>query len=69
MENKLYDEGIISLADNLPGLKHTELSQSYSNKSIIQLELTVLDMGAVPELCQGSMYFFPVEIKGKCLLW
>ena len=68
MEKKLYDEGIISLADNLSGLKYTETSQYYSNKSIVQLELTLLDMGLVPELQQGIIYFFPVEIKGKCLL-
>ena len=66
MEKQLFDDGIISLEETYD--KDTHLSpetQIYSNKSLIQLEATLLEMAAYPQLCKGVMYMFHIPLQGK----
>ena len=61
MEKKLYDDNIISLGGNETSNEDTN-KDTYSNKSLIQLEATVLNMASTPSLCQGVLYIFPVML-------
>ena len=40
----------------------------HKNKSIIQLEATLLDMAATPQLCQGILYVFPISLYDKFIV-
>ena len=50
MEQKLYDDKVITLRTNI--VNKPEDLEDYSNKNLMQLEATLLEMAAVPELCQ-----------------
>ena len=58
MERKLYYDNIISLGDT-----SNDSTITYSNKSLIQLESTLLNMASTPSLCQGVLYIFPVKLN------
>ena len=64
MEKNLYDDKIITLADLT---QESDLSIP-DNKSIIQLEATLLDMASTSELCQGVFYAFPVKVMDKYII-
>ena len=63
MEKKLYNDGVISLGNTIKSsIKDKKV---YTNKSLIQLEMTQLDMAAYPDLCRGIIYMFHVPLQGK----
>ena len=64
MEKNLYDDKIITLADLT---QESDLSIP-DNKSIIQLEASLLDMASTSELCQGVFYAFPVKLMDKYII-
>ena len=51
MKQKLYADKVTTLGTNTAN-KPEDL-ENYSNKCLIKLEATLLEMAAVPELCQG----------------
>ena len=63
MEKKLYDNNIINLGEGHVDESSSEDQETYANKSIIQLEATLLDMALVPGLCKGITYIFPVTLN------
>ena len=58
MERTLYDDKVLSL----------KCGDEFDNKSMIQLEKTLLDMGSITDLCQGILYMFPVKTDDKHIL-
>lgn len=70
MENKLYNDNIINLGNTkytTTGASHIDTSQ-IANKSLIQLEATLLDMASIPDLCAGVLYLFPVKVADKVII-
>ena len=63
MEKQLYDNSVISLGDTNIHLETNSQENILSNKSLIQLESTLLHMAAAPELCEGVLYIFPIKIQ------
>ena len=63
MERKLYNDKIISLGDT-----SNDSTIIYSNKSLIQLESTLLNMASTPGLCQGVLYIFPVKLDNVTIV-
>ena len=63
MEKKLYDDGALCLHKIAE-----ETNEISENKSIIQLETTILDMASTPDLCQGVLYLFPVKVYDKYIV-
>ena len=61
MEKKLYDDKIITIETSGDGCH-------VSNKSLLQLETTLLDMCSINDLCQGVLYTFPVRLDGRYIL-
>lgn len=67
MERSLYNDQVIQLhgaheysgCDKLP---------NHSQKSLIQLESTLLDMAATEDLCSGVLYIFPVKVAKYTIL-
>ena len=60
MEKKIYDDKIITLPEpkmSTPG-----------NKSLIQLEATLLDMASTRDLCQGVLYICPIKVMDKYIV-
>ena len=52
MKKKLYHDNIISLGEtDVNTDDNNKESNVYSNKSLIQLEATLLDMASTPDLC------------------
>ena len=68
MEKKLYDDNIINLGECLVDESSSKDQEVYANKSIIQLEVTLIDMTSVPGLCTGILYIFPVTLNNLCIL-
>ena len=66
MEQKCYNDKVIALGNNFAN-KPNGLEKS-SNKSLIQLEATLLEMAATPQLCQGVLYMFPINLDGKYIV-
>ena len=66
MEQNLYNDGVICLSGTF-GTSTTE-SPAFANKSLIQLEATLLELAATPELCKGVMYVFPIAVQGKYIV-
>ena len=64
MENQLYDDKVISLLESTE--KCTE--HNVENKSMIQLEVTLLDMASTADLCKGVLYIFPVKLMDKYIV-
>ena len=56
MEKQLYHDNIISLGND----SNDAPENNYSNKSVIQLESTLLKMASNTNLCNGVLYIFPV---------
>ena len=66
MEQKLYDDKVITLRRNTAN-KPEDL-EDFFNKSLMLLKATVLEMAAVPELCQGVFYMFPINVDSKYIV-
>ena len=64
MEKNLYDDKVISLLESAQESDST----TTENKSIIQLEATLLDMASTYDLCQGVLYIFPVKVMDKYIV-
>ena len=67
MESNLYENG-----DNIPEMSTSSTqaeTPTYANKSLLQLESTLLELSSHPQLCQGIMYMFPVSVQGKHIVW
>ena len=64
MEKALYDDKIITV----PDLTEKSLQKTPENKSMIQLENTLLDMASTTDLCQGILYIFPVKVINKYIV-
>lgn len=64
MEKDLYDKNVLSLVEE----KTSDGASAYANKSLIQLEMTLLEMAAVPQLCQGIIYMFPILVQDKYIV-
>ena len=62
MERTLYDDKVLSLKCG------DECDNATNNKSMIQLEKTLLDMGSITDLCQGILYMFPVKTDNKHII-
>ena len=62
MEKYLYEDKVLSLKSG------DESNSTSDNKSMIQLENTLLDMASAHKLCQGILYMFPVKVDGKYIL-
>ena len=45
-----------------------ECDNTTHNKSMIQLEKTLLDMGSIIDLCQSILYMFPVKTDDKHII-
>ena len=58
MEKQLYHDNIISLGND----SNDAQENNYSNKSVIQLESTLLKMASNTNLCNGMLYIFPVQL-------
>ena len=67
MEKRLYDDGIIDLGEE-PHQTNNKEVKTFSNKSLIQLEATLLDIASTPELCQGASNMFPVKVGDKFII-
>ena len=67
MENNTYDHGVIYIPDGSAATSCTQ-SDTYANKSLIQLEATLLELAASPQLCQGVVYMFPVPVQDKYII-
>ena len=65
MEKKLFEDRVITLEDTD---EFNSSSEKLSNKSLIQIEATLLDMASTPELCQGLLYLFPVCVHNKYIV-
>ena len=65
--NRLYNDSIISLGDRNDSTIQEEL-QNHWNKSLIQLEATLLGMAATPQLCQGLLYMFLIKLDDKYIV-
>ena len=63
MEQKLYDYKVITLGTSTAN--KLEDLEDYSNKSLMQLQATLLEMAAAAELCQGVFYIYPINVDGK----
>ena len=50
MENQLYDDKVINILDSTDKC----MENNSENKSMIQLESTLLDMASTPDLCKGG---------------
>ena len=69
MEKKLFEDGIISIGDiNVTSTTDDQTLHTPPNKSLIQLEATLLDLAATPDLCQGVLYMFPVKLGSKYII-
>ena len=68
MEKKLYDDNIINLGEGLVDESSSKDQEVYANKSIIQLEATLLVMASVPGLCKGILNIYPVALNNMCIL-
>lgn len=64
MENQLYDDKVISILDSTDKC----MENNSENKSMIQLESTLLDMASTPDLCKGVLYIFPVKLGDKYIV-
>ena len=62
MERTLYEDKVLSLKCG------DECDSTTNNKSMIQLENTLLDMGSTIDLCQGILYMFLVTTDDKHIL-
>ena len=62
MEQNLYEDNVITLQDK------TQQESPTENKSVIQLEATMLDMASTPDLCQGVLYIFPIKVLDKYIV-
>ena len=58
MEGNLYDDKIIPLHESEQKASPSNLE----NKSLIQLEATLLNMASTENLCKGVPYIFPVKV-------
>ena len=67
LEDNLYDHGVICIPDSSAATSCTQ-SDTYANKSLIQLEATLLELAASPQLCQGVVYMFPVPVQDKYII-
>ena len=64
MEENLCDDKIIPLDESAQ-----EASASNpENKSLIQLEATLLDMASTENVCKGVLYIFPVKVMDKYIV-
>ena len=61
MERTLYEDKVLSL-------KCGDECDCTTNKIMIQLENTLLDMGSTIDLCQGILYIFLVKTDDKHIL-
>ena len=66
MEQKLYDDKVITMGIN--AANKIEDLENYFNESLMQLEAILLEKAAVPELCQGVFYMFPINVDGKYIV-
>ena len=64
MEKALYGDKIIIV----PDLTEKSQQKTPENKSMIQLENTLLDMASTTDLCQGILYIFPVKVINKYIV-
>ena len=69
MEKQFYQDNIITL-DDTPSTSSTSssLPNRVSNKSLIQLESTLFHMASTPDLCEGVLYLFPIQIQNKFII-
>ena len=58
MEKILYDDKIVTLPEPA---NEPQMSTS-GNKSLIQLEATLLDMASTGDLCQGVLLICPIKV-------
>ena len=59
MESNLYESRVI--IPEIPTTSTEGETPTYANKSLLQLESTLLELSSHPKLCQGIMYMFPVN--------
>ena len=64
MERQLYYDNIISLGTDSKDAGEND----YSNKSMIQLESTLLKMASNSNLCNGVLYIFPVQLADYTII-
>ena len=64
MEKILYDKIIVTLSESANESKMS----TPGNKSLIQLEATLLDMASTADLCQGVLYICPIKVMDKYIV-